>query len=155
MAKKWYTTDNHLIFFEDTSVGKLKKEILDASEEKIDKILAEYEIPSPSELGKSGCYIQNTPRAKCIEKRRKNDILFLPIGCTENHGLHANSGLDTFMVTQILEGVRRYTAKQGGECNLAFALRVLVDLLHDCPCHGKTSTVYRLVGLHGAIVSGE
>jgi len=26
-----------------------------------------------------------------------NDILFLPIGCTENHGIHANTGLDTFM----------------------------------------------------------
>jgi len=120
MAKKWYTTDNPLIFFEDTSVGRLKKEIWDASEEEIAKMLADYEIPSPSELGKAGCYIQNTPRARCIEKRRKNDILFLPIGCTENHGLHANSGLDTFMVTQILEGVRRYTAKQGKECNLAF-----------------------------------
>ena len=34
--------------------------------------------------------------------------------------MHANSGLDTFMVTQILEGLRRYTAKQGREVNLAF-----------------------------------
>ncbi len=120
MAKKWHTTDNPLIFFEDTSVGRLKKEIWEASEEEIDEILVDYQIPSPSELGKAGCYIQNTPRATCIEKRRKNDILFVPIGCTENHGLHANSGLDTFMVSQILEGVRRYTAKQGRECNLAF-----------------------------------
>jgi len=71
-------------------------------------------------LGKAGCYIQNTPRVKCIEKRRKNDIVFLPVGSTENHGLHANSGLDTFMVTQILEGLRRYTAKQAKEVNLAF-----------------------------------
>jgi creatinine amidohydrolase/Fe(II)-dependent formamide hydrolase-like protein len=120
MATKWFTTDNPLIYFEDTSVGRLKKEVWEASEEKIDKILADYAIPSPSELGKAGSYIQNTPRHKCIEKRRKNDILFIPIGCTENHGMHANSGLDTFMVTQILEGVRRYTAKQGRECNLAF-----------------------------------
>ncbi|MBN1834635.1 MAG: creatininase family protein [Spirochaetales bacterium] len=117
---KWFTTDNPLIFFEDNSVGRVKKEVWDASEQEIDKILADYEIPSPSELGKAGTYIQNTPRAKCIEKRRKNDILFVPIGCTENHGMHANSGLDTFMVTQILEGLRRYTAKQGRECNLAF-----------------------------------
>jgi creatinine amidohydrolase/Fe(II)-dependent formamide hydrolase-like protein len=117
---KWFTTDNPLVFFEDTSVGRVKKEVWDASEQEIDKVLAEYEIPSPSELGKAGTYIQNTPRARCIEKRRKNDILFVPIGCTENHGMHANSGLDTFMVTQILEGLRRYTAKQGRECNLAF-----------------------------------
>ncbi len=121
MDKKWHTTNHPLIYFEDTSVGRLKKEIWEASEAEIGKILDDYEIPSPSELGKPGCYIQNTPRAKCIEKRRKNDLLFLPIGCTENHGLHANTGLDTFMVTQILEGVRRYTAKKGRECNLAFS----------------------------------
>jgi len=120
VKKKWLTTDYPEIVFEDNTVGRLKKEIWDASEEEIDAILAEYEIPSPSELGKVGCYIQNTPRVRCIEKRKKNDILFLPIGCTENHGIHANTGLDTFMVTQILEGLRRYTAKQGREVNLAF-----------------------------------
>jgi creatinine amidohydrolase len=120
MTTKWLLTDDPAIKFEDNTVGRLKKQIWDASEEEIDAILAEYEIPSPSELGKAGTYIQNTPRSKNIEKRRKNDIVFVPIGCTENHGLHANSGLDTFMVTQILEGVRRYTAKQGREVNLAF-----------------------------------
>jgi len=118
--KKWLTTEYPEIIFEDNTVGRLKKEVWDASEGELDAILKEYEIPSPSELGKAGCYIQNTPRAHCIEKRKKNDILYIPIGCTENHGLHANSGLDTFMVTQILEGVRRYTAKQGCEINLAF-----------------------------------
>jgi creatinine amidohydrolase len=118
--KNWITTEYPEIVFEDTAVGRLKKEIWDADEQKLDAILAEYEIPSPSELGKAGTYIQNTPRVKCIEKRRKNDIVFLPIGCSENHGMHANTGLDTFMVTQILEGLRRFTAKQGHEVNLAF-----------------------------------
>ncbi len=118
--KNWLTTEYPEIVFEDNTVGRLKKEIWDADKQKIDAILAEYEIPSPSELGKAGSYIQNTPRVKCIEKRRKNDIVFLPIGCTENHGMHANTGLDTFMVTQILEGLRRFTAKQGHEVNLAF-----------------------------------
>ncbi len=107
------------ISFEDNTVGRLKKEIWNASEEEIEKILEQYGIPSESELGKAGCYIQNTPRVKCIQKRKKNDLVFLPVGCTENHGIHANNGLDTFMVTQILEGVRRYTAKQGWEVNLA------------------------------------
>ncbi len=116
----WLTTDYPEIMFEDNTVGRLKKEVWDATPEQIDAILAEYEMPSPSELGKAGCYVQNTARVRCIEKRKNNDILFLPIGCTENHGIHANSGLDTFMVTQILEGVRRYTAKQGREVNLAF-----------------------------------
>jgi len=120
IKKKWLTTDYPEIIFEDNEVGRLKKQIFDASDSEIDQILAEYEIPSPSELGKAGCYIQNTPRAVTVEKRRKNDIVFIPIGCSENHGDHANTGLDTFMVTQILEGVRRYTAKQGREVNLAF-----------------------------------
>ena len=80
----------------------------------------DYGIPADSELGKPGCYIQNTPRVRVIEKRRKNDVVLVPVGCTENHGIHANSGLDTFMVTQICEGVRRYTAKQGREVVLAF-----------------------------------
>jgi creatinine amidohydrolase len=118
--KKWLLTEYPEIIFEDTAVGRLKKQIWDASKEEIEEILMEYEIPSQSELGKAGTYIQNTPRACVIEKRLKNDIIYIPIGCTENHGLHANSGLDTFMVTQILEGVRRFTAKQGREINLAF-----------------------------------
>ncbi len=119
-SRKWIMSDNPVIQFEDSSVGRLKKELWDASEDQIDQILKEYDIPSEPELGKPGAYIQTTPRHRVIEKRNKNDIVFVPVGCTENHGLHANSGLDTFMVTQILEGVRRYTAKQGCECSLAF-----------------------------------
>ncbi len=118
--KIWLTTGNPAIVFEDNTVGRLKKQIWDASEAEIDQILADYGIPSESELGKAGSYIQNTPRHQVIKNRQKNDIVFVPIGCTENHGLHANSGLDTFMVTQICEGVRRYTAKQGRAVNLAF-----------------------------------
>ena len=118
--KIWLTTENPAIIFEDNTVGRLKKQLWESSEEEIDKILEDYGIPSESELGKAGTYIQNTPRQQVIENRRKNDIVLVPIGCTENHGLHANSGLDTFMVTQICEGVRRFTAKQGCPVNLAF-----------------------------------
>ncbi|MDP2268537.1 MAG: 3-dehydro-scyllo-inosose hydrolase [Deltaproteobacteria bacterium] len=117
---QWMTTEYPEVVFENTNVGRLKKEIWDASAEKIDGILEDYGIPADSELGKPGCYIQNTPRVRVIEKRRRNDVVLVPIGCTENHGIHANSGLDTFMVTQICEGVRRYTAKQGREVVLAF-----------------------------------
>jgi len=120
MADKWIYTNNPAVFFEDTVVGKMKKELWDATTEDIDKILEEYELPNESEFGKAGCYIQNTPRNKVIEKRRKNDIVLLPCGCTENHGIHNPSGLDTFMVSQICEGVRRYTAKKGYEVSLAF-----------------------------------
>jgi 3-dehydro-scyllo-inosose hydrolase len=116
----WLFTDNPAIKFEDNTVGRLKKEIWDASAEEIDSILNEYGIPAEPEIGKAGTYIQNTPRNRVVEKRKKNDIIFIPIGSTENHGMHANSGLDTFMVTQILEGIRRYTEKQGHEVSLAF-----------------------------------
>ncbi|MGD9108313.1 MAG: 3-dehydro-scyllo-inosose hydrolase [Gammaproteobacteria bacterium] len=112
-------TGHPAIFFEDNAVGHLKSKIFHATEKEIDEILKEYEIPSKPEIGKAGCYIQTTPRATCIEKRRKNDIVLVPVGTTENHGDHANSGLDTFMASQICEGVRRYTAKQGYEVNLA------------------------------------
>ena len=116
----WFTTGHPKIVFENNEVGRLKKEVFDASEEEIDRILEEYEVPSPSELGKAGCYIQNSPRKMVVEKRKKNDVVFVPVGCTENHGMHANSGLDTFMATQIVEAVRRYTAKQGREVRIAF-----------------------------------
>jgi len=113
------TTGHPMIVFEDNEVGRLKKEIFDAPMSDIEKILKDYEIPSEPEIGKGGCYIQTTPRAINTEKRRKNDIVLVPVGTTENHGDHANSGLDTFMASQICEGVRRYTAKKGYEVNLA------------------------------------
>ena len=116
----WLNTNIKDLFFEDTTVGRLKKRIWEASEEEISQILADYEIPTPSELGKPGTYIQTTIRKHVIENRKKNDVLFVPIGCTENHGIHTVTGLDTFMVTQILEGVRRYTSKKGAPVNLTW-----------------------------------
>jgi len=116
----WLTTENPAIIFENTSVGRLKKELWDASEEEIDQILKEYEVPSPPELGKPGSYIQTTVRQRMIENRRKNDIVIVPLGSTEKHGRHMNSGMDTLMVTQIAEAVRRYTEKQGRPVNLAW-----------------------------------
>ena len=117
--KIWLTTENPAIMFENTDVGRLKKEVWDASEKEIDEILAEYGVPSLPELGKPGSYIQTTVRQRLIENRRKNDIVIIPVGCTENHGRHTISGLDTFMVTQIAEALRRYTAKKGQAVNLA------------------------------------
>ena len=116
----WITTENPAIIFEDSEVGRLKKEMWDAEDEEIDTILEDYEVPSPPELGKPGSYIQTTPRNTLIENRRKNDVVLIPVGCTENHGRHTVSGLDSFTATQIGEAVRRYTAKKGKPVNLAF-----------------------------------
>jgi len=41
--KMWLTTENPAIMFENTDVGRLKKEVWDASEKEIERILAEYE----------------------------------------------------------------------------------------------------------------
>lgn len=118
---KWLESNRPDIMFEDTAVGRQKKELWEASDEEIDRILEEYGIPSPSELGKPGVYIQNTVRQRVIENRQKNDIVLIPLGTTENHGKHTITGLDTFMVTQILEGVRRYTLKKGRPVNLVYS----------------------------------
>ncbi|MFB0516468.1 MAG: 3-dehydro-scyllo-inosose hydrolase [Candidatus Neomarinimicrobiota bacterium] len=118
---EWLTTDREDLRFEDTSVGRLKKKIWEASEQEIDRILADYGIPSPSELSKAGTYIQTTIRHEVVENRKKNDIVFIPVGSTEQHGRHTVTALDIFMVTQILEGVRRFTAKRGAPVNLVWS----------------------------------
>ncbi|MEJ2732512.1 MAG: 3-dehydro-scyllo-inosose hydrolase [Anaerolineae bacterium] len=112
-------SDQPDLFFEDNTVGRLKKELWEASDAEIDAILAEYGVPSPVEWGKPGSYIQTTTRWQVEENRKKNDIVFIPIGCTELHGAHLPSASDTLYVSQILEGVRRYTAKRGAAVNLA------------------------------------
>ena len=119
MGETWYMTDYPRIQFENNSTGLLKKRIWEASTDEIEEILKDYGLPAESELGKAGCYIQNTPRYKVMEKRRKNDVLLIPIGTTENHGVLNPSGLDTYMVSYICEAVRRKTAKMGIEVALA------------------------------------
>ena len=106
------------LFFEDNAVGRMKKEVWDASDAQIDAILAEYGVPSPVEWGKPGSYIQTTTRWQVEENRRKNDVVLIPVGCTELHGAHLPSASDTLYVSQIVEGVRRYTARRGAAVNL-------------------------------------
>jgi 3-dehydro-scyllo-inosose hydrolase len=107
------------LWFEDTAVGRLKKEIWDATDAQIDAWLAEYGIPSPCEWAKADSYIQTTVRHKVEANRRKNDIVLIPVGCTELHGQHTVSAMDTLFVSHICEGVHRYTAKRGNPVNLA------------------------------------
>ncbi len=117
----WMTTDHPAIVFEDSQVGRLKKEVWDASEAEIDAILGQYGIPSPSQLATPGAYIQTTPRASVEANRRRNDIVILPVASTERHGDHSCSGHDLFQVTQLIEGLWRYTRGQGHPVNLAFS----------------------------------
>ena len=109
------------LWFEDNAVGRLKKEIWEASEEQLKGILAEYGFPAAScEWAKPNAYIQTTPHWKVIENRHKNDVVFIPVGCTELHGAHLPSATDTLFVSMICEGVRRYTEQhRDGHVNLA------------------------------------
>ncbi|MFQ6057329.1 MAG: 3-dehydro-scyllo-inosose hydrolase [Anaerolineae bacterium] len=116
---KYFTTDLPGLVFENTAVGRMKKELWEASDEEIEAILEEYGIPSPIEWAKPGSYIQTTVRHEVEENRRRNDIVFIPVGCTEMHGQHTISAMDTLFVSAIIEGVRRYTAKRGAPVNLA------------------------------------
>ena len=116
----WHTTDEPSVVFErGTSVGELKNTLWHASIDEIDAILHDYGVPAASELGRAGSYIQTTPRGRLIEKRRRNDVVLVPLGSTENHGVHANSGFDQLICTQLCEAVRRYTVRSGREVVLA------------------------------------
>jgi len=99
--------------FEDTAIGQLKECIYNMSDAKIASLMEGCEIPSPGELDKPGSYIQNTIRKEVIANRRKNDIVIIPVGCTENHGLHTVSAFDTLLVSRIAEAVRRKQKKSG------------------------------------------
>ena len=119
VPKGFLPTNQPDLFFEDNPTGRLKNEIWGASDEQIDAILAEYGVPSPVEWAKPGAYIQTTTRWQVEANRKKNDVVFIPVGCTELHGRHLPSAADTLYVSAICEAVRRYTARRGAPVNLA------------------------------------
>ena len=103
------STNQPDLFFEDNAVGRMKKEVWESNDEQIDAILDDYGVPSPVEWGKPGSYIQTTTRWQVEANRKKNDVVFIPVGCTELHGQHLPSAADTLYVSAICEGVRRFT----------------------------------------------
>jgi 3-dehydro-scyllo-inosose hydrolase len=116
----WLSTNQPDLFFEDNAVGRMKKQVWEASDAEIDAILAEYGMPpSGVEWGKAGSYVQTTVRHQLEAERRQNDVVIIPVGCTENHGQHLVSATDTLFVSMIAEGVRRFTKKQGRPVALA------------------------------------
>ena len=50
-------------------------------------------------------YLQTMTGKEVDERLKKNDLIILPIGSTENHGPHACSGEDTYLVTRMAEQV--------------------------------------------------
>jgi hypothetical protein len=57
---EWLASNRGDLYFENTSVGRLKKTIWESAPSEVDRILADYGIPSPSERAKPGTYIQTT-----------------------------------------------------------------------------------------------
>ncbi len=67
------------LWFEDNAVGRLKKEIWEASDAQIDGWLTEYGFPAAGcEWAQAGSYIQTTVRHRVEANRRKNDIVLIP-----------------------------------------------------------------------------
>ena len=104
--------------FEENAVGSLKKELWEASDTEVDKILKDYDIPSPGEMDKPGSYVQTTLPGIQEKKLEKNDIVLVPLGSAELHGFHSVHAQDLLQATRICEAARRYTAKQGREVSL-------------------------------------
>jgi len=57
----------------------------------------------------SGVYFQNMTAKEVEERLKKNDLIIIPVGSTENHGPHACFGEDTFLVTRMAELVAQKT----------------------------------------------
>jgi 3-dehydro-scyllo-inosose hydrolase len=57
----------------------------------------------------TGIYLQNMTGKQVEERLKKNDLIIVPIGSTENHGPHGPLGEDTFLVTRMAEQVAEMT----------------------------------------------
>ena len=66
--------------------------------------------PKEGHLDKAdGIYLQNMNIAEIRERVKKNDVIIIPVGSTENHGPAACIGEDTFLVTRMAELVAQKT----------------------------------------------
>lgn len=53
----------------------------------------------------TGVYFQNMTGKEIEQRLKKNDLIIIPVGSTENHGPHACTGEDTFLLTRLAEQV--------------------------------------------------
>ncbi len=53
----------------------------------------------------TGVYYQNMTGREIDERLKKNDLIIIPVGASENHGPHAPNGEDIFLVTRLAEQV--------------------------------------------------
>lgn len=57
----------------------------------------------------SGIYFQNMTMKQVQERLKKNDLIMIPVGSSENHGPHACVGEDTYLVCRMAELVAEKT----------------------------------------------
>jgi creatinine amidohydrolase len=57
----------------------------------------------------SGIYYQTMNGHEIQERLKKDDLIIIPVGSTENHGPNACSGEDTFLVTRMAEQIAQAT----------------------------------------------
>ena len=67
-----------------------------------------WHLPPSGDMDKaSGIYFQNMTQKEIVERRKKNDVIIIPIGSTETHGPGEPLGEDTFLITRMAEEVAR------------------------------------------------
>ena len=57
----------------------------------------------------NGIYYQNMTNLEVQERLKKNDVILIPVGSTENHGPSAPYGEDTYLDTRLCEQVAMAT----------------------------------------------
>jgi creatinine amidohydrolase/Fe(II)-dependent formamide hydrolase-like protein len=57
----------------------------------------------------TGIYFQTLTGKEYQKRLKENDLIIIPIGSSENHGPHACSGEDTFLVTRMAEAIAKKT----------------------------------------------
>ncbi len=73
--------------------------------------MSKWQIPASGGNMESanGIYYQNMTNLEVAERLKKNDVLLLPVGSTENHGPSAPYGEDTYLDTRLCEQVAKAT----------------------------------------------
>jgi creatinine amidohydrolase len=73
--------------------------------------MSKWEIPASGGNMESanGIYYQNMTNLEVAERLKKNDVLLLPVGSTENQGPSAPYGEDTYLDTRLCEQVAKAT----------------------------------------------
>jgi hypothetical protein len=69
--------------------------------------MSKWEIPSTVRHmeANDGIYYQNMTNLDIAERLKKNDVILIPVGSTENHGPSAPYGEDTYLDTRLCEQV--------------------------------------------------